>query len=122
MRTGGLRKVLDRRVKEDFPQAGPRRTGVPPLRPMLATCTVSSGIEDGDRMTSTNGEPAAPHQPARHFRVPPTAWLATGVSLGGWTLCCVYQTSSPALVALGLVLAFAAFLGLSLAMILASDR
>jgi hypothetical protein len=54
--------------------------------------------------------------------VPPSAWLATGVSLGGWTLCCLYQTSSAALVALGLGLAFGGFLGLSLAMILASDR
>jgi hypothetical protein len=52
------------------------------------------------------------------------AWLATGVSLGGWTLslCSVYRSWDSALVALGLVLAFGGFLGLSLAMILASDR
>jgi len=73
--------------------------------------------------TSANQEPRTPTQPARHLRVPATAWLATAVSLGGWTLCCVgYKQSSPGLVALGLVLAFAAFLGLSLSMILASDR
>jgi hypothetical protein len=71
---------------------------------------------------SANGKPGTPHQPARHLRVPRTALLATGVSLGGWALCCVHQTTSPALVALGLGLAFAGFLGLSLAMILASDR
>jgi hypothetical protein len=82
----------------------------------------SSGIEGGDMMASANGEHGTPHQPARHLRVPWTAWPATGVSLGGWALCCVYQTTSAALVALGLGLAFAGFLGLSLAMILASDR
>jgi hypothetical protein len=71
---------------------------------------------------SANQDSGTPAQPAPHFRVPSTAWLATGVSLGGWSLCCVHQSSSPALVALGLLLAFAGFLGLSLAMILASDR
>jgi hypothetical protein len=70
--------------------------------------------------TSANGGTSP--QPTRHFRVPATALLATGVSLGGWALCCVFQSSSPPLVALGLVLAFGGFLGLSLAMILASDR
>jgi hypothetical protein len=83
-----------------------------------------SDIEGDDMTMSTNGEPVTPHQPARHFRVPPTAWLATGISLGGWVLALhgVIEERHPALVALGLVLAFGGFLGLSLAMILASDR
>ncbi len=73
--------------------------------------------------TSADRESGTPHHPVRHFRVPGAAWLTTGISLGGWALCCIgYKESSPSLVAVGLVLAFAGFLGLSLAMILASDR
>jgi hypothetical protein len=74
-------------------------------------------------MTSADGQPGSPHQPARHLRVPWTAWLTTGISLGGWVLALhgVTEERHPALVALGLVLAFGGFLGLSLAMILSSD-
>jgi hypothetical protein len=54
------------------------------------------------------------------------ALAATGVSLGGFSLCSVFADSPSRQgvlwVGLGLLLAFAGFVGVSLAMILDSDR
>jgi hypothetical protein len=62
-----------------------------------------------------------PPPPRRHFRVGWPALAATAISLGGYSLCSVYERSSPVLVGLGLAVAFAGFLGVSLALILDSD-
>jgi hypothetical protein len=63
-----------------------------------------------------------PSDGARHFRIGWPALAATAVSLGGYALCSYFEASRPLLVGLGLALAFAGFLGTSLAMILDSDR
>ncbi len=57
-----------------------------------------------------------------HFRIPVSATLATGLSLGGYALCAACETTAPWLVGLGLLLAFAGFVGVSLALILDSDH
>jgi hypothetical protein len=62
-----------------------------------------------------------PRPPRRHFRVGWPALAATATSLGGYSLCSYYERSSAVLVGLGLAVAFAGFLGVSLALILDSD-
>jgi hypothetical protein len=59
----------------------------------------------------------------KHYRISWGAWVATVVSLAGYSVCSYFaERSSPLLVGLGLLLAFAGFLGTSLAMILDSDH
>ena len=67
-------------------------------------------------------DPAAVPSGQKHFRVCWPALAATGVSLAGYSLCSCYEKSNIPLVGLGLFLAFSGFIGVSLAMILDSDR
>ena len=67
--------------------------------------------------------PPGPAKPAGEgFALRWPAVAATLLSLAGYGVCSYYERSSPLMVGLGLAAAFGGFVGVSLAMVLSSDR